>query len=315
MLIAPSFFILTSLATNAVGSYVRLHQSTPCASSVLFAPSLSVCRHRPLPVSHTSSVLGMRATSRNNTSRVGVALAMSVGLSESDNRSCFETEGYLSLANLIPSEKVKIYGERLWQEALRGGEPYRHGAKGTFFDQISSAAYDLARDSQVLTAVQAQIQQTPVLFRCTLIDKSPGGAWRTSWHQDHPERFILHGLRNRGLIALEHDAVSNTEIEKRMSEVEGSIVTVHIHIDKSDQVSGCLKMIAGSHLEGTLSTRQLTQIADQSTISYCEAGPGDVVLMNPKTVHGSDQNQSQHHRRILHLEFIGEEALSQITQS
>ena len=92
---------------------------------------------------------------------------------------------------------------------------------------------------------------------------------------------------------------------------DGRYIDALVHIDKSDEQSGCIKFLAGSHKLGKLPhiirpdaepylpTDQY-RLADAVSVP---ANPGDVVVFHLYTVHGSAINQSGHWRRLVRIGF------------
>jgi phytanoyl-CoA hydroxylase len=92
---------------------------------------------------------------------------------------------------------------------------------------------------------------------------------------------------------------------------DGRYIDALVHMDKADEMSGCIKFLAGSHKLG-----KLPHITGPETEPYLPtdqyrladavsvpAEPGDVVVFHLYTVHGSAVNQSGRWRRLVRVGF------------
>lgn len=84
-------------------------------------------------------------------------------------------------------------------------------------------------------------------------------------------------------------------------EVLESIVTIRIHLDKTEKENGALKVIPNSHLKGIYRPETIDWTIETEHI--CEVEKGGVMLMKPLTLHASERTTNQKQRRVLHLEF------------
>ncbi|WP_298512496.1 phytanoyl-CoA dioxygenase family protein [uncultured Kordia sp.] len=80
-----------------------------------------------------------------------------------------------------------------------------------------------------------------------------------------------------------------------------NIVTIRVHLDKTEKENGALKIIPNSHLKEIY--RPETIDWDIETEHICEVEKGGVMLMKPLTLHASDRTTNGKKRRVLHLEF------------
>lgn len=84
-------------------------------------------------------------------------------------------------------------------------------------------------------------------------------------------------------------------------EILDNIVTIRIHLDKTEKENGALKIIPNSHLKGIY--RPETIDWNTETEYVCEVEKGGIMLMKPLTLHASDRTTNGKQRRVLHLEF------------
>ncbi len=100
-----------------------------------------------------------------------------------------------------------------------------------------------------------------------------------------------------------------------------SMLAAVIHVSASDEASGCLRVVPGSHRLGrrpglsgsdTHGPQDLEFLAryelEKATPLICE--PGDVVLFNYFTLHGSGRNESDRVRKIVLVQlYAGDDAV------
>ncbi len=84
-------------------------------------------------------------------------------------------------------------------------------------------------------------------------------------------------------------------------EILENIVTIRVHLDKTEKENGALKVIPNSHLKGIY--RPETIDWNKETEHICEVERGGVMLMKPLTLHASGRTTNHKQRRVLHLEF------------
>lgn len=80
-----------------------------------------------------------------------------------------------------------------------------------------------------------------------------------------------------------------------------NIVTIRVHLDKTEKENGALKVIPTSHLKGIYRPETIDWTTETKHI--CEVEKGGVMLMKPLTLHASNRTTNHKQRRVLHLEF------------
>jgi ectoine hydroxylase-related dioxygenase (phytanoyl-CoA dioxygenase family) len=82
-----------------------------------------------------------------------------------------------------------------------------------------------------------------------------------------------------------------------------TILTVRIHLDRTDGSNGALKVIPGSHLHGRLSPEEINGSKENGPTFRCDIPAGGVMLMRPLLLHASSPATTPQRRRVLHLEY------------
>ena len=81
------------------------------------------------------------------------------------------------------------------------------------------------------------------------------------------------------------------------------MLTVRIHLDRTDESNGALKVIPGSHRQGKLSNLEIDRWKQVSTGISCNYEAGGILLMRPLLLHASSIAIVPSHRRVIHLEY------------
>jgi ectoine hydroxylase-related dioxygenase (phytanoyl-CoA dioxygenase family) len=77
--------------------------------------------------------------------------------------------------------------------------------------------------------------------------------------------------------------------------------TIRIHLDKTNQDNGALKIIPQSHLKGIYRPENIDWTIEKETI--CNVEKGGIMIMKPLLLHSSGRTTNKLKRRVLHLEF------------
>jgi ectoine hydroxylase-related dioxygenase (phytanoyl-CoA dioxygenase family) len=80
-------------------------------------------------------------------------------------------------------------------------------------------------------------------------------------------------------------------------------VALRLHLDKTTQQNGALRVISSSHESGILSHEAIGQIARIGEIVTCEVDQGGVMSMSPLLIHASSKASVDQPRRVLHIEY------------
>jgi Phytanoyl-CoA dioxygenase (PhyH) len=148
--------------------------------------------------------------------------------------------------------------------------------------------------------VLAQSQEIRSLVEPILGDKQPSANWKVPWHQD---RTIA--VQNRLDVPDYHSWSLKAGIPhvQPPTAILDQMLTVRIHLDKTDESNGALKVFPGSHSQGKLTDAEIDRWKQTSLGISCNCEAGGVLLMRPLLLHASSIAISPNHRRIIHLEY------------
>lgn len=136
------------------------------------------------------------------------------------------------------------------------------------------------------------------IIKSIYFDKPSSSNWRVNWHQDLTiyikEKVETTGFKNWTKKNDEYGVQPPTEYL-------GSIVTLRIHLDNTDETNGALKVIPNSHSVGVLRSTSVS-FTDRDAV-ICPVPAGGVMLMKPLLFHSSSRSDGEKQRRVIHLEL------------
>jgi len=200
----------------------------------------------------------------------------------------FARDGFLAPLPAIPAEEMAGYRARLEaQEAVLGGP-----LQGNFRHKVSllfTWADELVHDSRILDAVEQLLGPDILCWSTSFFTKEPDKRAFISWHQDS----TYWGLEP-------HD-----------------VVTAWVAFTRSDRISGCMRVIPGSHHAAqlphvdTFHSDNLLSRGQEIAVDVDEAQavdlllqPGQMSLHHIKLVHGSSPNCSDDRRIGLAIRYL-----------
>ena len=84
-------------------------------------------------------------------------------------------------------------------------------------------------------------------------------------------------------------------------------ITFRIHLDKTDETNGVLRVISNSHKKGIFRIDNNFIASKEGKEIICNIDKGGVMLMKPLLLHSSQKSVSENDRRVLHLEFCNKD--------
>jgi ectoine hydroxylase-related dioxygenase (phytanoyl-CoA dioxygenase family) len=136
-------------------------------------------------------------------------------------------------------------------------------------------------------------------LQCTFFNKSADANWFVAFHQDRSAPVsddtppTVHGWsRKEGMTFIQPpDAVM------------GQMLALRLHIDDCNDDNGPLRVLPGTHTEGTLSQQQIEEYRDKVAPRELTVPAGGVIAMRPLLLHGSAKSRTMANRRVLHFLF------------
>lgn len=158
----------------------------------------------------------------------------------------------------------------------------------------------LARSPEIRSLLAPILGNTARIVRGIFFDKQPTANWKVPWHQD-----VTIAVKNRRELPDYHPWSLKGGIPhvQPPSAILERMLTVRIHLDRTDAANGALKVIPGSHRQGKLSAVEIDRHKQLDTSTICTCEPGGILLMRPLLLHASSIATIPTHRRVIHLEY------------
>jgi hypothetical protein len=160
-------------------------------------------------------------------------------------------------------------------------------------------------DSSVTSTVLATLGLPGgFLVRSILFDKQPTANWNVPWHQDLTiavrEELNICGFgpwsKKGGVPHVQPPA-----------SVLARMITLRLHLDDCDAENGALRVIPGSHRNGTLAPDDIQRWRKNRAEFICSIRKRGILAMRPLLLHASSQALRPRHRRVIHLEYSMDE--------
>lgn len=146
--------------------------------------------------------------------------------------------------------------------------------------------------------LQAVFDKSYFLTKAIYFDKPSESNWFVAYHQDLSisvdQKNYVSNYKNWTFKKGQHGVQPPLDILE-------NIVTIRVHLDKTEKENGALKVIPTSHLKGIY--RPETIDWNTETEHICEVEKGGIMLMKPLTLHASERTTNHQQRRVVHLEF------------
>ena len=196
----------------------------------------------------------------------------------------YQKQGFVSGIQIISAREARAHRYRLeYAENQVGALHYKSKVH-----TILTSPLEIATNRKALDVVEAIIGPNILLFNVTYIIKEAQTQSHVSWHQD----LTFWGLS--------HD----------------DQVSMWIALSDANAVSGCMRMIPGSHLIGRLN-HYLTEDEDnvllqgqtvggvnESSAMICPLKPGQASFHHGWTLHASMANKSDDRRIGLNVQYL-----------
>jgi len=135
--------------------------------------------------------------------------------------------------------------------------------------------------------------------RALLMGKGGGENWAIPFHQD--TTLALKDCREvPGFDGWANKA--HFYHAQAPAEVMEAVLATRLHLDDCGPGSGPLKVIPNSHRAGRLEAAAIARLDPSEALTFA-ARRGEVILMKPLVLHGSDRAESTRPRRVLHIEW------------
>lgn len=196
----------------------------------------------------------------------------------------YTANGYASPVDVVTANEAAAHRARMEDAEARFG-PVHYKTK---MHTILTSPLELATSDKVLDIVEGLIGPDILVYNVTYIIKEAGSTSHVSWHQD----LTFWGFNG--------DAQ----------------VSMWLALSPATSVSGCMRMIPGSHKTGVhhhhltdddtnvLNSGQTVTDVDEQSAVMCELQPGQASFHHGWTLHASMPNHSQDRRIGLNVQYL-----------
>ena len=215
------------------------------------------------------------------------------------NLEQYQNDGYYLLEKALSSAQVaKLITET---EPLLAGEK-SYGVRNLF--NLIPGVETLAKSGLLKTLAGDILGSGALPVRAIFFDKIPGANWNVAWHQD-----------TTIAVAEKHELIGYGSWSEKAGVIHGepplnileNMVTLRVHLDTTGVDNGALRLIPGTHNKGRLGSSEILSLVEGAMVVDCEAEPGDILIMSPLLLHSSRKSRTPAHRRIIHIEYCGQQ--------
>lgn len=222
------------------------------------------------------------------------------------NEKRFQENGFFIIDNAFDEQIVDNLKSKLAQldfgEAAKQRENVAFGVRNLL--NIAPVIKDFANSESVNRLIKPFAGEKARIIRAIYFDKTPEANWKVPFHQD-----LTIAVKSRkeveGFTAWTTKA-GILHVQPPVSILE-NIVALRVHLDKTDEANGALRVVCGSHLFGRLNATEIRDMKNAQEIVTCNIEKGGAMLMRPLLLHASSSAINVSHRRVLHFEFSSED--------
>jgi ectoine hydroxylase-related dioxygenase (phytanoyl-CoA dioxygenase family) len=206
-----------------------------------------------------------------------------------------EEKGFATIDPYLNLDAIELLNRSITDLHLNPG---RAGMRNLL--ELSPCVSRLAQSQKIRSLVEPILGDSARVVRGIFFDKQPTANWKVPWHQD-----VTIAVKNR----LDLPDYHPWSVKGGISHVQpptailDQMLTVRIHLDKTDESNGALKVIPGSHAHGKLTEMEIDRWKRTALGISCNLEPGGILLMRPLLLHASSASIVPSHRRVIHLEY------------
>ena len=207
-----------------------------------------------------------------------------------------EENGFAIIDSYLSLDSINILTKAIDDLNL---SPSRAGTRNLL--ELSPYVRKLAQSQEIRSLVQPILGDQARVIRGIFFDKQPTANWKVPWHQD-VTIAVKHRLDVNGYHPWSVKG-GIPHVQPPMAILE-QMLTVRIHLDRTDEGNGALKVIPDSHCQGKLTNIEIDRWKQTSSGISCNLAPGGILLMRPLLLHASSMATMASHRRVIHLEYV-----------
>lgn len=166
-----------------------------------------------------------------------------------------------------------------------------------FFKEVP-AAVDIVFNDKLINLIKYLFGDKVFVVKSIYFDKPAESNWFVAYHQDLTisvdKKSVINGY---GPWTVKHQQYA---VQPPLSILQDNF-TLRIHLDKTDELNGALKVIPGSHLKGVYRPETIDWNKEDEV--FCCVEKGGIMFMKPLLLHASNRTTNNTPRKVLHIEF------------
>ncbi|WP_244219436.1 phytanoyl-CoA dioxygenase family protein [Corallococcus interemptor] len=210
-----------------------------------------------------------------------------------------EREGFAILPRGIPPDTADALLHALRAVSEESTASQRRGGVRNLLENVP-AVRELARSAPVREVAESVLGPHCFAVRGLLFDKTPDANWKVIWHQD-----LTVAVRERRDVpgCGPWSEKAGVPCVQPPTSVLEDMVAVRVHLDDCGEDNGPVRVLAGSHREGRLSSSSIPGWLERGAPVDCLVPRCGLLVMRPLLLHASSPARAPAHRRVIHLEF------------
>lgn len=214
-----------------------------------------------------------------------------------------ETKGFAIAPDILALGDLRIYQDAIDVAMKNNSSRDRAPGLRNVFETVE-VAREFAICPQLRQLIEPILGAEYFAVRALIFDKTAETNWKVPFHQD-----LTIAVQNQ----MQSDGFSAWSTKAGVlhvqppAEILQPMLTVRLHLDDCDENNGALRVLAGSHLSGKWSAKEIQDLRQLHEEEICAVPAGGVLLMRPLILHASSPAVEPRRRRVLHLEFAREE--------
>jgi ectoine hydroxylase-related dioxygenase (phytanoyl-CoA dioxygenase family) len=144
------------------------------------------------------------------------------------------------------------------------------------------------------------LPRNAIAVQAIAFDKTKEANWTVAWHQDVMFPFARPVASQGYSLGCVKGGVHYARPPVRVLE---QMLAVRMHLDRSDDLNGPLKVVPGSHVHGVIATSEIAGYVARLPQVNCVVEQDELLLMRPLLLHSSSRAIEPRHRRVIHLVF------------
>lgn len=213
-----------------------------------------------------------------------------------------EREGFAILPHGITPATADALLHALRSVSEEATASQRRGGVRNLLENVP-AVRELARSKPVREAAESVLGPHCFAVRGLLFDKTPAANWKVIWHQD-----LTVAVRERREVSGfgPWSEKAGVPCVQPPTSVLEDMVAVRVHLDDCGEDNGPVRVLAGSHRQGRLSSSNIPGWLERSAPVDCLVPRRGLLVMRPLLLHASSPARVPAHRRVIHLEFAAQ---------